>query len=138
MSRTLKLCSVMVAALVVVAFAQAWAATPEELAKESEAKCVATAKDKPTAETIMAKVNKAAALLEKDGDAALPKFQGKDSEFIFSGTYIWIHDLQPVMLMHPIKHQLNGKNIATGFKLPDGRELFVMMNKDLARKNGAC
>ncbi len=138
MSRTLKLCSVLVAALVMVAFAQAWAATPQDLAKEAEAKCVATAKDKPSAEAIMAKVDKAAALLAKDGDAALPKFRGGSSEFVFGGTYIWIHDLTPVMLVHPLKVDMEGKNIATGYKLPDGRELFVMMNKEVERKGGSC
>ncbi len=138
MSKTVKLGSVLVAALVTFAFAQAWAATPQELAKEAEARCVATAGDKPSAEAIMAKVDKACALLEKEGDAAIPKFKGGKSEFIFGGTYIWIHDLTPVMLVHPIKYQLDGTNISTGNKLPDGRELFPMMNKEVLRKGGSC
>ena len=138
MSKTVKVCSVLVAALVTFAFAQAWAATPQDLAKEAEAKCVATAKDKPSAEAIMAKVDKAAALLEKEGAAAFPKFRGGSSEFVFGGTYVWVHDLTPVMLVHPIKYQMEGTNIATGNKLPDGRELFIMMNKEVERKGGSC
>ncbi len=63
--------------------------TPDELAKESEVACAASASTKPTPQMIIDKVDKAAALLQKEGKAAFPKFRGKDSEFIFAGTYIW-------------------------------------------------
>ncbi len=62
--------------------------TTEELAKASEAACVATASTKPTPQMIMDKVEKACALLQKEGVPAFSKLQGKDSEFIFAGTYI--------------------------------------------------
>ena len=72
--------------------------TPEELQQETVEACKVSAKNKPTFASIKAMVDKACALLEQEGTAAFPKFKGKDSEFIFSGTYIWINDLkgQPV------------------------------------------
>jgi methyl-accepting chemotaxis protein len=108
---------------------------PEELAKESESACEASAKTKPTIEMIKEKVDKACELLTKEGKAAFPKFKGKDSEFIFAGTYIWIHDLNGVMLMHPIKHKLDGQNV-TGMKDTAGKFLFVEMNK-VCKEKGA-
>jgi methyl-accepting chemotaxis protein len=38
--------------------------------------------------------------------------------------YFWINDLEPRMIMHPIKPELNGTNIS-GIKDPDGKNLFV-------------
>jgi methyl-accepting chemotaxis protein len=109
--------------------------TADELQKETEAACAASATTKPTAEMIVAKVNKACELLSKEGKAAFPKFKGKDSEFIFAGTYVWIHDFHPTMLMHPIKYKLDGKSVA-GMKDSNGKFLFVEMNK-IAKEKGA-
>ncbi len=38
--------------------------------------------------------------------------------------YFWINDTQPSMVMHPIKPQLDGKDLS-GFKDPNGKKLFV-------------
>jgi methyl-accepting chemotaxis protein len=38
--------------------------------------------------------------------------------------YLWINDMGPRMVMHPIKPALNGKDLS-GFKDPDGKKLFV-------------
>ncbi|MFZ0927981.1 MAG: hypothetical protein WAN11_05250, partial [Syntrophobacteraceae bacterium] len=79
----------------------AWAQQfPEELYKETEAACVASGSTKATPQMIVGKVDEACALLEKEGKAALPKFLGKDSPFIFAGTYISIHDMEDLVLMH--------------------------------------
>ena len=40
--------------------------------------------------------------------------------------YFWINDMQPVMLMHPIKPELEGKNLAN-FKDPEGKLLYAEM-----------
>jgi methyl-accepting chemotaxis protein len=40
--------------------------------------------------------------------------------------YFWINDLAPTMVMHPIKPQLDGKDIA-GVKDPNGKALFIEM-----------
>ncbi|WP_319404612.1 methyl-accepting chemotaxis protein [uncultured Desulfosarcina sp.] len=38
--------------------------------------------------------------------------------------YLWINDMGPTMVMHPIKPALNGKDLSD-FKDPDGKKLFV-------------
>ena len=43
-----------------------------------------------------------------------------------TNNYFWINDFTPNMIMHPIKPQLNGKNVA-GVKDPDGNALFIDM-----------
>jgi methyl-accepting chemotaxis protein len=40
--------------------------------------------------------------------------------------YLWINDMKPVMVMHPIKPALDGKDLS-GFKDPNGKKLFVEM-----------
>ncbi len=42
--------------------------------------------------------------------------------------YFWINDMQPAMVMHPIRPELDGKDL-TGNKDPDGKALFVEMVK---------
>jgi cytochrome c len=109
--------------------------TAEELARESEAACIASASVKPTPEMIVDKVDKACALLQKEGLAAFPKFKGADSEFIFAGTYIWIHDLEGVMRVHPIVFKLEGKPI---LHLKDSRgKLFFYEMNEIAKNKGS-
>ncbi|ROQ90171.1 cache domain-containing protein [Desulfosoma caldarium] len=49
--------------------------------------------------------------------------------------YFWINDLKPVMVMHPIKPELDGKDLAD-FKDPNGKHLFVEFVK-VCREKGA-
>jgi methyl-accepting chemotaxis protein len=49
--------------------------------------------------------------------------------------YFWIQDMQPRMVMHPIKPELDGQDIA-GMKDPNGFALFIAMT-DVVRKDGA-
>ena len=49
--------------------------------------------------------------------------------------YFWINDMQPVMLMHPIKAELVGKNLAN-FKDPDGKLLYMEM-LDVVKSKGS-
>jgi signal transduction histidine kinase len=74
------------------------------------------------------KVQEAAALLAKEGSAAFPRFRGKDSPFIFGGTYVWIHDLEGTMLLHPIKFRMEGKRLLN-LKDSNGKLFFVEMNR---------
>lgn len=101
----------------------------EDLAAESEAYVKTTVKDTPTLpETIVAKVDQACALLAKEGQAAFPKFKGKNSPFLFEGTYIWIHTLKETkMLVHPIKFKMEGNELI-GLKDEKGKRFFVAMN----------
>jgi methyl-accepting chemotaxis protein len=48
--------------------------------------------------------------------------------------YFWINDTQPVMIMHPYKPQLNGKNLSAS-KDPNGKKLFVEM-VTVCKENG--
>jgi signal transduction histidine kinase len=109
--------------------------SPEDLHKETLAACAASAKDKITVEKIIEMVDKACLLLEKDGTAAFPKFKGKDSEFLFCGTYIWVNDLKGVMRMHPAIPQMEGMDLLN-VKDGQGKRLFVEFNK-MAREKGA-
>lgn len=107
----------------------------EDLAKETEIACAESAKDKATAELVIKKVEEACKLVETEGRKCFPKFMGKDSPYIFAGTYIWIHDLEGVMQMHPIKHKMEG-NALLIFKDTNGKRFFVEMNK-VAQEKGA-
>lgn len=109
--------------------------TPDELAKESELACAASASTKPTPQMVMDKVEKAAALLEKEGRAAFPKFKGKDSEFIFAGTYIFINDSTGTLLMHPIMYKMEGRNNIDA-KDSNGKLFFIAM-KEVAKTKGS-
>jgi len=102
--------------------------SPDELAKASEARAVTTSSDPLTTDLIEKKVKEACELLGQKGEAAFPEFQGKDSNFIYAGTYIWIHDQNGIMRMHPIKYKLNGKNL---INLTDstGKLFFAVMNE---------
>lgn len=107
------------------------------LAAESETYCVSTTrKDRPTPPGIVVKkVKEACALLEKEGPAAFPKFSGKNSPFIYEGTYVWVHSLNDSeMLVHPIKYKLIG-NRMDGWMDINGKRFFVVMNS-LVRETG--
>ena len=53
-----------------------------------------------------------------------------------SKNYFWINDYEPKMVMHPIKPQLNGKNVG-GVTDPDGTALFIdMINVVKAKGQG--
>jgi len=88
-----------------------------------------TAGTKPTVQMVMDKVNQGAALIAKEGPAAFPKFKGYDSDFIYAGTYIWIHSGDDgTMLMHPMKPKLEGRNVLP-LKDKKGKLLFVEFNR---------
>ncbi len=54
----------------------------------------------------------------------------------FEGSnYFWINDLQPRMVMHPIKPEMDGQDLAT-IRDPRGKPLFLEM-VSIARKQGA-
>jgi methyl-accepting chemotaxis protein len=50
--------------------------------------------------------------------------------------YFWINDSTPVMIMHPIKPSLNGKNLS-GLTDPDGKALFMEMVQVTSGVGGA-
>lgn len=100
------------ALLALAALAPAAEIDLDAIAKETEAACAASAKDKATPEILMSKTREAAALIEKEGTAAFAKFRGKDSPFVFCGTYVSVYDTNAVVLFQPIKYKLVGKSLA--------------------------
>ena len=50
--------------------------------------------------------------------------------------YFWLNDMTPKMIMHPIKPELDGKDLA-GMKDPSGNALFVGF-VDVVKKQGAA
>ena len=57
------------------------------------------------------------------------------SSLRYAGSeYFWVNDLEPRMVMHPIKPQLDGKSLKN-FKDPNGKYLFDEM-VDVAKKKG--
>ena len=113
-----------------------WAGkTPEELAKESEAAAAGGATAKASPQMIMNKVSRACTLLETEGKAAFLKFKGSNSEFIFAGTYIWIHDMEGVMLMHPIRYKMEGQKLID-MRDVNGKRFFALMN-NIAKEKGS-
>ncbi len=90
-----------------------------------------------TPELCKEKVLAAAKLLEEEGDAALEKIKDPNGEFRFADGkgYIWVHNLTGIMVMHPLKPNLDGKNIL-GIKDPNDVYLFSEMN-ELVEEYGA-
>jgi cytochrome c len=82
------------------------------IATETEIACAASATNKATPELLMAKTREAAALLEQEGAEAFAKFRGKDSPFVFCGTYVSVYNANAVVLFQPIKYKLVGKSLA--------------------------
>jgi methyl-accepting chemotaxis protein len=83
-----------------------------------------------TPELCKAKAKAAAALLQAEGDAALEKIKDPNGEFRFADGegYIWVHNLDGLMVMHPIKPSLDGKGILD-MRDVNGVYLFAAMNE---------
>ena len=76
---------------------------------------------------------KAGQISEADAKARALELLGK---LRYQGdNYFWVNDLHPRMVMHPIRADLNGKDL-TDFKDPNGKALFVEMASTVKR-NGA-
>ncbi|MCP3940332.1 MAG: hypothetical protein GY710_02485 [Desulfobacteraceae bacterium] len=76
------------------------------------------------------KATAAAKLLEAEGDAAIAKIKDPNGEFRFADGkgYIWIHNLDGIMIMHPIKPSLDGKALLQ-IRDVNGVYLFAAMNE---------
>lgn len=76
----------------------------------------------------------------KDGKITVEEAKSRSLENIkdlryHGNEYFWINDLEPKMLMHGVKPELNGKNVAD-IKDPNGKQIFVEMAK-LAKEKEA-
>ena len=67
-------------------------------------------------------VNKAAALIDKNGKAAFAEFRKKDSEWFHGDTYLFVYDMKANVLLNPAFPQREGTNV-TGQKDANGKLL---------------
>ncbi len=83
------------------------------------------------------KVIAACKLLGAEGEAAFEKIKDPAGEFRFAdgAGYIWIQDLDAVVLMHPIKPSLDGKDMS-GFADKNGTLLFLNFS-EICEEKGA-
>jgi len=88
-----------------------------------------------TPELCKQKAKAAAALLQAEGDAALAKIKDANGEFRFAdgAGYIWVHNLDGIMVMHPIKPSLDGKGLLD-MRDVNGVYLFAAMNELVEEK----
>ena len=105
--------------------------TLKALSEQSIAKAQATASTPPTQKLIEEKVRGAAEIIEAEGPNAFNKFRG-DSDFIFGGTYVWIHDLDGVMHVHPIQYKMENQNLIN-LRGAKGKLIFVEMNSEVQK-----
>jgi len=73
---------------------------------------------------VMERVDWACKLLEEKGRVAIPEIKKMRYDCCGDENYVWINDLNHRMIMHPIKPQLNGKELAK-VKDSDGTYLFI-------------
>ena len=76
---------------------------------------------------------KAGQLSEADAKA---KAMAEIGALRYDGSeYVWINDMQPRMVMHPIKPEMNGKDLAD-YADPNGKKLFVAF-VDAVKRQGS-
>jgi methyl-accepting chemotaxis protein len=83
------------------------------------------------------KVIAANKLISAEGEAAYAKIKDPKGDFRFADGqgYIWIQDLNAVVLMHPIKPSLDGKDMS-GFADKNGTLLFLNFS-DICEEHGS-
>lgn len=90
-----------------------------------------------TAALCKEKAQAAAALVKAEGEAAFDKIRDEKGPFRFGDGkgYVWIHNIDGVMIMHPIKPALEGANLMDK-RDSNGMYFFVAMN-EIAEDKGA-
>ena len=77
-----------------------------------------------TDEIVKSKVDWACKLVEAKGKGALDEIREMRYDCCGEPDYVWINDMGPKMVMHPIKPALDDTDL-TANKDPDGKPLFV-------------
>ncbi len=77
-----------------------------------------------TEESVKERVEWACKLVETKGKAALAEINQMRYECCNEPNYVWINDMHPKMVIHPIKTNMNGMDL-TNEKDPKGKKLFV-------------
>lgn len=86
---------------------------------------------------IQERVDWACKIVETKGKAGLPEINAMRFECCGEPNYVWINDMTPKMVIHPIKTELNGQDLSKN-KDPKGKLLFVdFVNAVKKTPNGA-
>ncbi|MBI5396869.1 MAG: cache domain-containing protein [Verrucomicrobia bacterium] len=88
----------------------------------------------PSKEQIVALVDKAAALVERDGEKAFAEFRKRDSEWFRGDVYVFVDDMEGKNLCHPAKPELEGQNLLD-MKDAKGKEFLREMIELLKTKD---
>lgn len=86
-------------------------------------------------EKLVTLVDKAAALIQKEGESAFAEFRKKGSEWFQGDLYIFVDDMEGKNLCHPVTPGLEGKNLLD-MKDAEGKE-FVREMIDLLKTKDA-
>jgi len=81
------------------------------------------------AKGIVALIDKAAVLTESKGKAAFSEFKKKDSEWLKGENYVFIADMNGVILMHPANPELETKSILD-LKDANGKAFIAGVRRD--------
>lgn len=96
-----------------------------------------TAADEAAPEEIVQKVKAAAEFLSKAGEPGLADFNQKDGPWVWSDTYITVHECEKgIAVAHPMKPKLIGKKL-TGIKDIKGNLFFIQLCDAAKKPNGA-
>ena len=89
-----------------------------------------------TAKLCKEKALAAAQLIKQNGEKAFDTLKDPNGDFRFGNGagYVWVQDLNAIMIMHPIKPSLDGKNLAS-LKDENGVLFFVAFN-EIAEEHG--
>ena len=91
--------------------------------------CTATKKVAVCTDAVVKeKVDWACALVEKSGKESIDDIKMMRYDCCGEPDYVWLNDMHPTMIMHPIKSQLDGTDL-TNSADPSGKKLFVEFTK---------
>ncbi len=79
------------------------------------------------------KVDWACKVIGEKGQAGVEEVKKMRFDCCGEPNYVWINDLHPKMVMHPIKPQLDGTDLTNNAD-PDGKKLFVEFAKAVKAK----
>lgn len=82
---------------------------------------------------VKSKVDEACKVLAEKGRDGIADVKKLRFDCCGEPDYVWINDLSPKMIMHPIKPQLDGTDLSENAD-PDGKKLFVEFAKSVKSK----
>jgi signal transduction histidine kinase len=96
--------------------------------------CTATKKRAVCLETtVQERTTWACDLIKKKGKDALAEIKAMRYECCEEPNYVWINDMTPKMVMHPIKKEKDGMDLSNDAD-PKGKKLFVEFVKSVKEK----